>query len=93
MTISPWMLIVWSLSAAAFVALIIYRGHLTRHEIDTVFLNENVDSERELEHAEIGRQISRVDPLLKTAAVAAAFMTVLVVGLYVVKLLPTVHFQ
>ena len=93
MTISPWMLIVWSLSAAAFVALIIYRGHLTRHEIDTVFLNDNVDHERELEHVEIGRRVNRIDPLLKTAAVAAAFMTVLVIGLYVVQILPSVHFH
>jgi hypothetical protein len=86
------MLAVWSLSLAAFLGLIIYRGHLTRHEIDTVFLNDGVDDHHEQEHDEIVRRVSRIDPFLKTAGGAALVMTVAVIGIYVMQILPSVRF-
>lgn len=57
MTVLSTLLIVWSMCTAIFVGMVIYRGHLTRHEIGEVFLNENVAQDRELEHVEIGRRI------------------------------------
>jgi hypothetical protein len=92
MTALSAFLMIWSICTAIFVALVIYRGHLTRHEIGEVFLNDNVDHDREIEHDEIGRRIDKVDPFLKAACGAAAFMTVVVIGMYVVQILPTVHF-
>jgi hypothetical protein len=92
MTVLSALLVVWSLSTAIFVMLIIYRGHLTRHEIGEVFLNENVDHDREVEHEEIGRRIDQIDPYLKGVCAVAAFMTVTVIGVYVAEILPTVHF-
>jgi len=86
------MLAVWSLSLAAFLGLIIYRGHLTRHEIDTVFLNDGVDDQHEKEHDDIVRRVGRIDPFLKTAGGAAVVMTVAVIGTYVMQILPSVRF-
>ncbi|HEY5328863.1 MAG TPA: hypothetical protein VIJ79_03180 [Acidobacteriaceae bacterium] len=92
MTILSAMLLAWALSLLIFIALIIYRSQLTRHEVDEVFLNDSVDREREIEHDEIVRRVDRIDPFLKTAGGAAALLTLSVIGAYVAQILPTVHF-
>ncbi len=93
MTVLSTLLLIWSILTAAFVALILYRGHLTRREVDGVFLNENVDHDLEIEHDEIVRRVTLVDPFVKTAGGAAALLTIAVIGVYVAQILPTVRFQ
>ncbi len=88
----PTMIIVWALCTAVFVALMVYRGHLTRHEIDTVFLNENVDHDHAMEHAALVRRVNRIHPFVKTAGGAAVLLAVGIVGIYVANILPQVHF-
>jgi hypothetical protein len=92
MTVLPIMLFVWALCLMIFIALIIYRSQLTRHEVDQVFLNENVDQSIELEHDDIVRRVDSIDPYLKTAGGATALITVAVIGVYVAEILPTVKF-
>jgi hypothetical protein len=92
MTVLSTLLVIWSLCTAIFVALIIYRGHLTRGEVDEVFLNDNVEHDRELEHDDIVRRVNHIDPFVKMVGGAAALMTVLVIGVYIAQILPTVHF-
>lgn len=92
MAILQVLLIIWTVFTFAFVALMIYRAQLTRHEVDEIFLNDNADHGREIEHDNIVRQVGRVDPFLKTAGGAAALLTVAIIGLYVVQTLPSVHF-
>jgi hypothetical protein len=92
MTILPIMLIAWALCLMVFIALIIYRSQLTRHEVDQVFLNENVDHAVEEEHDDIVRRVDFIDPYLKTAGGATALVTVGVIGVYIAQILPTVQF-
>ncbi len=86
------LIVVWSLCTGLFLVLILYRSHLTRHEVDVVFLNENAGDTRETEHDDIVRRVDKIDPFLKTAAGAAALMTIAVIGVYVAQILPTVRF-
>jgi hypothetical protein len=43
MSISPILLGVWAALAACFLALLVYRGQLTRYEDEQLFLNEDVN--------------------------------------------------
>ncbi len=92
MTILSAMLMAWAVCLLIFVALMIYRSQLTRHEVGEVFLSESDDHTREMEHEEIVRRVDQVDPFLKTAGGATALLTLSVIGIYVAQILPTVHF-
>ena len=92
MTILSAMLIAWALCLVVFVALVIYRSQLTRHEVGEVFLNDGVDNTREIEHNAIVRRVDQIDPFLKTAGGATALLTLSIIGVYVAQILPTVHF-
>ncbi len=81
--ISPVLLVVWAALAACFLALIAYRGQLTRYEEDQLFLNENVNQNEHKEQDEIVRKVNRLQPLVRIFGGAAAAMTVGVIGLYV----------
>ena len=83
MSMNPVLLIVWAVLAACFLALIAYRGQLTRYEEDQLFLNENVNQNEHKEQDEIVRKVNRLQPLVRVFGGAAAIMTVGVVGLYV----------
>jgi len=74
---------IWVTLTAAFVLLMVYRGHLTQHETDQLFLNENASHNSEDEHAEILRRVNIVQPLCKGFGGAAALATVLLVGVYI----------
>jgi hypothetical protein len=92
MTILSAILIAWAICLMVFVGLVIYRSQLTRHEMDEVFLNDNVELEREIEHDDIVRRVDQIDPFLKTAGGVTALLTLSVIGIYVAQILPTVHF-
>ena len=92
MTPLPIMLAIWTMCTTVFIALVIYRGHLTRHEIDQVFLNDAVEHNREIEHDNIVRRVIQVDPFLKTVGGAAALLTLGIIGVYIAQVLPTARF-
>ena len=72
----------------------IYRSQLTRHEVDSTLPQRgSVDHSREIEHNEIVRRVDRIDPFRKVPAAASPLtVTVVIVGIYVVQIPPTVHF-
>ena len=72
----------WVVLTACFVLLMVYRGHLTQHETDQLFLNENASHNSEEEHNEILRRVNIVQPLCKGFGGAAVLATVLLVGVY-----------
>jgi hypothetical protein len=88
----PLMVIAWTICLTVFLALLLYRGQLTRHAVGSMFLNEAVDNPIEVEQNDLMRRVDRIDPFVKGAAALTAFFTVVMVGLYVVQILPTVHF-
>jgi hypothetical protein len=81
MSAIPVLLIVWGAISACFLALLAYRGQLTRYEEDQLFLNENVSHEQE-EQTEIIRKVNQIQPFVRVFAVAAAAMTAGIVGIF-----------
>ena len=81
MSAIPAMLLVWAVVAACFLALLAYKGQLTRYEEDQLFLNEN-ESHEQREQTEIVRKVKKLEPFVRVLGVAAALMTVCIVGIY-----------
>ncbi|MCU1222200.1 MAG: hypothetical protein JWQ42_293 [Edaphobacter sp.] len=81
MSAIPVMLIVWGAVAACFLALLAYRGQLTRYEEDQLFLNET-ESNEQREQSEIVRKVKKIEPLVRLFGVAAAAMTAGIVGIF-----------
>jgi hypothetical protein len=79
----PTLLVIWAILTACFVALLTYRGTLTRYEDDQLFLNENeATASGERRQNEIVRRIRQVEPLVRIFAAAASLMTVGIVGIW-----------
>jgi hypothetical protein len=81
MSAIPVMLIVWAAVAACFLALLAYKGQLTRYEEDQLFLSESESNEQH-EQSEIVRKVKKIEPLVRVLGFAAAVMTISIVGLY-----------
>ncbi len=81
MSAIPIMLIVWGIIAACFLALLAYRGQLTRYEEDQLFLSES-ESNEQREQNEIVRKVNRISPFIRILGVATAVMTVGIVGIF-----------
>jgi hypothetical protein len=77
----PALLIVWAAIAACFLALLAYRGQLTRYEEDQLFLTDNHSNEQD-EQTEIVRKVNQIRPLVNILGYAAALMTIGIVGLF-----------
>ena len=82
----PLILGLWTASVTAFVIIIIYRGHLTRQEVDVVFLDEATDAAHEAEHDDIVRRVDRLGPLLRILGVTVAVCTVAIIAIYMASL-------
>jgi hypothetical protein len=81
MSVIPVMLIVWAVIAACFLALLAYRGQLTRYEEDQLFLNET-ESNEQREQSEIVRKVNRLQPFVRVLGVATAVVTAGIVGIF-----------
>jgi hypothetical protein len=75
------MLIIWGVVAACFLALLAYRGQLTRYEEDQLFLNER-ETHEQMEQNEIIRKVNKIGPAIRVLGFAAAAMTVSIVGIF-----------
>ena len=53
---------IWGLVVTAFVVLMIYRGYLSQHETDQLFLSETVPSSMHQENDEIIRRTNSIEP-------------------------------
>jgi hypothetical protein len=83
MSAIPVLLIVWGAISACFLALLAYRGQLTRYEEDQLFLNssETVSHEQKAQ-SEIIRKVNQIQPFVRVFAVAAAAMTAGIIGIF-----------
>jgi hypothetical protein len=77
----PLLLIVWAVIAACFLALLAYRGQLTRYEEDQLFLADNHSNEQD-EQSEIIRKVNKIRPMVNLFGYAAALATIGIVGLF-----------
>ena len=74
------LLIVWGVLTAALIALLIYRGTLTMHEDDQLFLDES-EAHMAREQVEIMQKVNKLGPFLKILGTASAVMILGIAGL------------
>ena len=68
---NPILLFVWAVLAAAFVALLIYRGQLTRYEDEQLFLNDGHKEHAQAQQTAIVRRVRQMAPLVRVIGGAA----------------------
>jgi len=74
------LLIVWGVLTAALIALLIYRGTLTMHEDDQLFLDES-EAHMAREQVEIMEKVNKLGPFVKILGTASAVMILGIAGL------------
>ena len=79
---NPILLTVWAVLTACFLALLVYRGQLSRYEDEQLFLSDEVTPEQET-HQSLVRRLQKLDPIVKYVGGAAGLVTACGVGLYV----------
>lgn len=82
---------IWGLFVTAFVALMVYRGHLTQHETDQLFLSESAPHSVQEENDDIIRRVNFIQPICKGVGGGAALFTVIVVGVWFARIFSTAH--
>ena len=83
MTPNPILLFIWGALALSFLALLIYRGQITRYEDEQLFLNENTNKVEQEQQTQIVRRVKKIEPLVRIFGGAAGLVTAGVVGMYV----------
>ena len=81
-SIHPLLLVVWAALAACFLALLAYRGQLTRYEEDQLFLDDNVNQLEHQQQDEIVRKVNKLAPFVKVLGGATGLMTACIAGLF-----------
>ena len=76
------LLIAWGVLTAALIALLIYRGTLTMHEDDQLFLGES-ESHMAREQVEIMQKVNKLGPFVKVLGTASAVL-ILTIGVMAV---------
>ena len=74
------LLVAWGVLTAALIALLIYRGTLTMHEDDQLFLGES-ESHMAQEQMEIMQKVNRLGPFVKVLGTASAVLILGIAGL------------
>ena len=77
----PVLIVIWAVLTGLFLALLAYNGTITRYEENKLFLDDLNGNESQQQTA-ILNKVKTVMPFLKISGVAAALMTVLIVGIY-----------
>ena len=73
------LLIAWGVLTAALIALLIYRGTLTMHEDDQLFLTES-ESHMAQEQVEIMQKVKKLGPFVKILGTASAVLILTIAG-------------
>jgi hypothetical protein len=76
------MLSIWGLMVVAFIALMIYRGHLTQYETDQLFLNETTPSIVHQENDAVIRRVKMIQPVCTGVGSLALLMTLAVLAVW-----------
>jgi len=84
------LLVVWGVLTAALVALLIYRGTLTMHEDDQLFLGES-ESHMAREQDEIMQKVNRLGPFVKVLGTASGVLILGIAGLAIYQAMTTVQ--
>ena len=82
MTTLLGLLILWGILTTVLVVLLIYRGTLTMHEDDQLFLGES-ESHMAREQVEIMQKVTKLGPFVKVLGTASAVL-ILTIGVMAV---------
>ncbi len=74
------LLIVWGVLTAVLIALLIYRGTLTMHEDDQLFLGES-ESHMAREQMEVMAKVNKLGPFVKVLGTASAVLILTIAGI------------
>lgn len=83
MTPNEILLAVWAALAVCFLALLVYRGQLTRYEDEQLFLNEEVQTEEQKAQQDLIRKVNKLTPIVNLFGGAAGLLTASIIGVYV----------
>ncbi|HSB76605.1 MAG TPA: hypothetical protein VLC12_13200 [Terriglobales bacterium] len=75
------LLLVWGILTTALVIMLIYRGTLTMHEDDQLFLDD-AESHMQQEQTEIMRRADRMSPWIRTFGAASGVLIVVIAGVW-----------
>ncbi len=78
--------IVWGVCVTVFVGLTVYRGTLTQHETDQLFLSESALPDSQQENDKIVRRVNFIQPYCAGAGAVASLMSIVLFGLWVARL-------
>jgi len=76
------LLIVWGVLTAALIALLIYRGTLTMHEDDQLFLGDS-EAHMAKEQLEIMAKVNKLGPFVKVLGALSAVLILTIAGIAV----------
>ena len=82
----------WGIVTIAFVGAMVYRANLANHETDRLFLNDldaETPSYQHQENDEVVRRMNSLLPVCKGLGGMTAIMSLLVAGMWVAHVLPT----
>jgi hypothetical protein len=86
----PIMLTIWAVLTACFVAILTYRGQLSRYEQERLFLT-NINPNGERQHSEIVKRIKEIQPYVNLLGVATTIVTVAIVTIWTMDAWRTLH--
>jgi hypothetical protein len=75
------MMILWGILTTVLVVLLIYRGTLTMHEDDQLFLDE-AESHMEKEQMEIMHKADRLSPFIRLFGAVSGALIVVIAGVW-----------
>lgn len=84
------LLIAWGALTAVLIALLIYRGTLTMHEDDQLFLGES-ESHIEREQIELMLKVNRLGPFVKVLGTASVALILTIAGVAVYQAITQVQ--
>ena len=84
------MLVSWVVVVTAFVLVMVYRGHLTQHETDQLFLSGN-NTSVQTEHDDIVRRVNSIQPICQGLGALTVLLTLGIAGMYIAQLVPYMH--
>ena len=86
----PVMLIIWAILTACFVAILTYRGQLTRYEQERLFLTD-LNPNLSRRQSEIVQRIKTIQPYVRILGVATTLITVGIVAIWTMDAWKTIH--
>lgn len=78
------LLIVWGAVTAALVLLLIYRGTLSLHEDDQLFLNDS-EAHMAQEQQALTMRLSKLNPIVRVLGAASGVLILLIAGLWIYR--------